>query len=211
MQPPEWLAVAQRLQALAQTGLEYAASPYEVERYQEIHRLSLRMMGGGFDAPAELLEAAFAGETGYATPKVDIRVVVFRGTAEVLMVQEKMDGYRWSLPGGWADVGYTPFEVAVKELEEETGLRGRAVRLLALWDRSRHNQPPLPWSVYKCAVLCEAVGGELRTDTDETASARWVHRDEIGALPLSESRITAAQLHTLFEFADNPALPTICD
>lgn len=208
---PDWLSIAKRLQALAQTGLEYAQTPFDQERYEEIHRLSLEMLGGRLQVSVEAMEAAFAAESGYATPKVDVRVVVFRGTDEVLMVREKLDGGRWSLPGGWADVGLTPFEVAVKELREETGLDGRAVRLLALLDKKVHAHPPQPWYVYKCFVRCEVQGGELLGETQETTAARWVRRDEIDALPLSVHRVTAAQLHTLFAFAADPDLPTLCD
>jgi ADP-ribose pyrophosphatase YjhB (NUDIX family) len=209
--PLDWLAAARRLQAIAQTGLSFAESPFDRERYAEIHALGLRMLGALLDAPVEAMEAAFAAESGYATPKTDVRVVVFRGTDEVLMVREKLDGGRWSLPGGWADVGLSPFEVAVKELREETGLRGRAVRLLALFDKRMHDHPPQPWYVYKCFVRCEVTGGALLGDTDETTAARWVHRGEIDGLDLSVHRVTAGQLHTLFAFAEQPDRPTLCD
>lgn len=207
----ELLSIAKRLQALAQTGLAYTEGPFDRERYEEIHALSLRMLGGMLGAPADAVTAAFAAESGYATPKVDVRVVVFRGADEVLMVREKLDGDRWSLPGGWADVGLTPFEVAVKELREETGLEGRAMRLLALLDKRAHGHPPQPWYVYKCFVRCEIAGGVLLGDTQETTAARWVRRDEIDALDLSVHRVTAAQLHTLFTFAEDPDRPTLCD
>ncbi len=207
----ELLSIGKRLQALAQTGLAYTQGPFDRERYEEINALALRMLGGLLDAPVEAVKAAFAAESGYATPKVDVRVVVFRGTDEVLMVREKLDGDRWSLPGGWADVGLTPFEVAVKELREETGLQGRPVRLLALLDKRVHDHPPQPWYVYKCFVRCEIEGGALLGDTQETTAARWVRRGEIDALDLSLDRVTAGQLHTLFAFAEDPHRPTLCD
>ena len=134
----DWLGIAQRLQALAQAGLDYAPNAFDAERYEEVQALSLRLMAGLTGEPVAQLDSLFAGETGYPTPKVDIRAVLFRGTDEVLLAQEKMDGNRWSLPGGWADVGYTPFEVAVKEVGEETGLTTEAVRLLALLDKKQH-------------------------------------------------------------------------
>lgn len=209
--PADWLPIAQRLQALAQTGLVYEPSPYAQERYQEIHDLSLQMMAILTGEPVAQLNALFAGETNYPTPKVDVRSVLFRGPDEVLMVQEKMDGNRWTLPGGWADIGYTPFEVAVKEAWEETGLETEAVRLLALLDKKRHAHPPQPWYVYKAFVLCRVVGGSLQADTAETSAARWVHRSELDSLELSTDRTTLAQLHTILEFARNPDLPALCD
>jgi ADP-ribose pyrophosphatase YjhB (NUDIX family) len=205
------LGVAQRLQALAQAGLMYSQSVFDAERYTEIQALSLELMASLTGQPATLLNTLFAEETGYPTPKVDIRAVLFRGTDEILLVQEKLDGNHWSLPGGWADVGYTPFEVAVKEVREETGLETEAVRLLALLDKKQHPHPPQPWYIYKAFVLCRVVGGELQADTVETTGVRWVHRSELAQLDLSVDRVTLSQLVQMLEFAKEPELPTLCD
>jgi ADP-ribose pyrophosphatase YjhB (NUDIX family) len=207
----DFLGIAQRLQAIAQAGLAYEPNPYDLERYQEVHSLSLRLMALLTGEPVTQLNALFANETNYPTPKVDVRAVLFRGTDEMLLVQEKSDGNRWTLPGGWADIGYTPFEVAVKETWEETGLEVEAMRLLALLDKKRHAHPPQPWYVYKAFVLCRATGGMLQAETSETAQARWVHRAELPTLSLSTDRATLAQLETMFQFAANPDLPTLCD
>jgi ADP-ribose pyrophosphatase YjhB (NUDIX family) len=209
--PTDWLHIAQRLQAIAQTGITYASNDFETERHQEIHALSMQIMANLSDVPVAKLTGWFAAETSYPTPKVDIRAVLFRGTEEILLVQEKLDGNRWSLPGGWADVGYTPFEVAVKEVYEETGLIAEAVRLLALLDKKRHDHPPQPWYIYKAFILCRATGGFIQPHTTETAEVRWVHRTELPSLDLSVDRVTLAQLESMLEFARNPDLPTLCD
>jgi ADP-ribose pyrophosphatase YjhB (NUDIX family) len=207
----DWLAIAQRLQALAQAGLAYNPPVFDAERYEEIHALSLQMMSNLSGHPAPIFEELFAAESGYPTPKVDVRAVLFRGTDEVLLVQEKIDGGRWSLPGGWADVGSTPFEVAVKEVREETGLDTEAVRLLALWDKKRHPHPPQPWYIYKAFILCRVIGGTLQLDTTETTGVRWVQRAELPQLALSTDRVTLSQLERLFDFAEQPGLPALCD
>jgi len=168
-------------------------------------------MAGLTSEPVAQLTTLFAGETGYPTPKVDIRVVLFRGLDEILLVQEKLDGNRWSLPGDWADIGYTPFEVAIKEVREETGLVTEAVRLLALLDKKQHANPPQPWYIYKVFVLCRMLRGALQVDTLETAGVRWVHHTELPLLRLSTDRVTLAQLERLFAFAHEPDLPTWCD
>lgn len=211
MKSTELLACAQRLQAIAQAGLAYATSSYDLERYEEVRMLSARLLQALTDETFEKILRVFASETGYQTPKVDVRAVVFRGLDQVLLVREKIDGGRWTLPGGWADVGYTPFEVAVKETLEETGLIVKAVRLLALWDKREHPHPPQPWYVYKVFIRCEIASGSLLQETNETSGARWFRKEELSTIELSSDRVTESQLRTLFQFAEQPQLPALCD
>ena len=131
MESIQLLIHAQRLQALAQAGIAYASNAYDIERYQEIREISVKLLQELTDEPFEKIVRAFASEDGYQTPKVDIRAVMFQGMDRILLVREKIDAGRWTLPGGWADIGYSPFEVAAKEAHEETGLLVRPVRLLA--------------------------------------------------------------------------------
>ena len=207
----DWLQIAQQLQALAQTGLTYSQNVYDTERYEQLRAMSVDILHRLTDEPVEKIGPLFTSETGYQTPKVDVRVVLFRGTDEILMVQEKIDGNRWTVPGGWADIGLTPKEVAVKEAREETGLDVEAVRLLALYDKKLHPHPVEPWYCYKCYMLCRVVGGSITPDTMETGEVRWVRESEIPALELSPARTTPGQLADMFRFARQPDLPTICD
>lgn len=211
MEAIELLSYAQRLQALAQAGIAYATNGYDLERYQEVRTISARLLQELSEEPFEKIIREFASEDGYQTPKVDIRAVIFRGIDEMLLVSEKIDGGKWTLPGGWADVGHTPFEVAVKEVREETGLVVKPLRLLALFDKRKHPHPPQPWYVYKAFIHCEIEGGELIQETSETAGARWFTRQALESIEISTDRTTLSQLQTLFAFAVNPALPTLCD
>lgn len=208
--PAAWLAMAQRVQALAQAGLAYQPPLFDAERYQELLDISHRMLCDLTRIPVTVFEETIAAERGYPTPKVDVRAVLLRGD-EMLLVREKHDGGRWSLPGGWADVGCTPCEVATKEVREETGLEVEALRLLALWDKRRHPHPPQVWYVYKAFILCRVVGGALDADTAETTEARWVPRAALAQLELSTDRVTLSQLERLFALAGDPALPAECD
>jgi ADP-ribose pyrophosphatase YjhB (NUDIX family) len=211
MESSRLLMHAQRLQAIAQAGIAYATTAYDLERYEEIRGISVNLLQELTDEPHEKIIRTFASESGYQTPKVDVRAVLFRGESEILLVKEKNDQGRWTLPGGWADVGYSPFEVAVKEAEEETGLRVRAVRLLALYDKRKHSHPPQPWYVYKAFVQCEIEGGELAQETAETVGAGWFRAEQLPSLALSTDRVTESQLVTLFRFASDPSLPALCD
>ncbi len=198
----EW---AKRIAALAKTGLHYAANHYDEERYQQLLGIAADMLaeaGAGDEARVKLLLEA---DDGYITPKVDVRGAVFRD-GKVLLVREAVDG-RWTLPGGWADVGDAPSEAVEREIREESGYEARAVKLLALEDRKRRHPPSLN-EVYKAAFLCELTGGRAKTSAETTAVA-WFDERELP--PLSQGRVTAGQIKRWFKHWRNPDLPTEFD
>jgi ADP-ribose pyrophosphatase YjhB (NUDIX family) len=202
----DWLGWARRVQALAQNGLTYTEGPFDRERYEELHRISMEMLAacGGTD-PARI-EALFDGETGYVTPKVDVRGVVFRGD-RILLVREIEDGL-WTLPGGWADAGDSPSHAVIKEIREESGFIVEAVKVLAVYDRDLHDVPPLPWHVYKLFIRCEIRGGSARHSL-ETDGVGFFAEEEIP--PLSAGRVTASQIRRMFDHQREPALATDFD
>jgi ADP-ribose pyrophosphatase YjhB (NUDIX family) len=203
MQNTTLLSIAKRLQSIAQAGIFYSDDkPFDRERYQEIADISVQILGQLTDEPIEKIGNLFTQERdGYQTPKVDIRAVVFNESGEILMVKEKVDG-RWSLPGGWADVGYTPAEVAVKEVQEETGLDVKTVRVLGIFDKRNHPHPPEGWYVYKIFILCEKIGGEISKDTTETSDIQYFSLENIPLL--SEPRNVFSQIKMMFDYQNNP-------
>jgi ADP-ribose pyrophosphatase YjhB (NUDIX family) len=194
-----WLDMAKRMQALAQSGLEYSDNKYDRDRYQQMRQLSLEIMQDFTGLKMDKLVRVFASEQGYQTPKVDVRGVVFRGD-QILMVRETIDG-NWSLPGGWADVGLTPSEVAIKEVWEESGLVVVPERLLAILDKKRHNHPPDMFHIYKIFIMCRETGGELKGGM-ETSETGFFGPDKFP--PLSVPRITAEQISLMYEYKNNP-------
>lgn len=126
---------------------------------------------------------------------------------EILLVREKADG-RWSMPGGWSDVGYTPAEVAVKETKEETGLDVRVERLLAVLDKRCHNYPASPLYVYKMFILCTAVGGELG-GTFDILDQRFFPLDALP--PLSLDRTLPENIRMVNELRLHPERGVVLD
>ena len=154
-----WLEWSKRLQAIAQNGMTFAHDSYDIERYRAIRQIAAEMVAEGSGLKHSVILGLLEKETGYATPKVDVRGVVFR-ESKLLLVREKSDG-RWSLPGGWADVCESPAENVVREIHEESGLLTRASKILAVFDRSKHpHEPPFAFHVYKIFVLCSIIGGK---------------------------------------------------
>ncbi|MBT2289756.1 NUDIX hydrolase [Paenibacillus albidus] len=202
----KWLSWAKEIQSIAQTGLAYAKDIYDIERYQALRELSVDILANYSFESKEKIRLAFAGDEGYCTPKVDIRGVVFR-ERHILLVREKLDG-KWALPGGWADIGLSPSEVAVKEIREESGFETQAVRLLAVLDKKFHNHPPEPYHIYKLFILCRIVGGEA-VEGVETSGVSFFALDKLPEL--SEERNTKEQLNTMFQFLRDPHAPVILD
>jgi ADP-ribose pyrophosphatase YjhB (NUDIX family) len=182
-----------RLSALAQDGLAYAPSGYDLDRYQQVGRLA----------------AELGRDSGYATPKVDVRGAVFDDRERVLLMQEKTDG-RWSLPGGWADPGEAPSAAVTREVLEETGYPSSAVKLIACWDRElQDNPPPLPVHVYKLFFLCRRDGPAQPPQPLETLDVGWFGLDALP--PLSLSRVSHRQLARALAHHRDPSLATEFD
>ncbi len=174
----------------------------------QVREVAAEMMAAGFDAPMARIQELLAGENGYATPKVDTRGVVFR-EGKLLLVRELADGGRWTLPGGWADVNDTPSAAVEREIFEEAGFITRAEKLLAVYDRSKHDhEPPYPFHIYKLFFRCAIIGGEATTSM-ETGEVAFFGPDEIPEL--SGSRVTAGQIARCFAHLHQPDWPTDFD
>jgi ADP-ribose pyrophosphatase YjhB (NUDIX family) len=203
---PAWLAISRELQAIAQIGLTFNRDLYDRARYERIRELAAALIAqhSGHDASA-LLEG-FRAETGYATPKVDVRAAAF-DAGRILLVREVSDGC-WTLPGGWADVNESPAESAVREVREESGFEARALKLAAAYDYRKRNRPHHLDSIYKLFFLCELTGGSARPSV-ETSEVGFFGPRELPSL--SVGRTTAAQIERMFAHAADPALATDFD
>lgn len=191
----KWIDWVKQLQSIAQAGLTYSKDVYDIERFQQLRDISISMMSHYTKTDWEVVEKLFASETGYQTPKVDIRAVVFQNE-KLLFVKEKSDR-KWALPGGWADIGYTPTEVAAKEVLEETGYKVDYFRLLAIFDKEKHQPSPSATHIYKIFIGCEIVGGEKKLSI-ETEDIDFFSEHEIP--DLSIARNTEWQIKEMFAF-----------
>ena len=202
-----WLDWSKRLQAIAQSGLTYAHDPFDLERYKALRQMAAEMLAEGSGLEPAVILGLLEKETGYATPKVDVRGVVFRDD-KLLLVREQSDG-KWTLPGGWAEVCASPAENVVREVYEESGFVTRATKILAVFDRSKHpHEPPFAFHVYKLFLLCSILGG-TETVSLETDSVGFFGEQEIPELSIT--RVTPAQVSRMFEHHRDPDLPADFD
>lgn len=191
-----------QIKGLTQTGLAYTKDPYDVERYKELEMISKELIKELTNLNSEKINLIFSAEEGYATPKTDIRCVVFNNDNKLLLVKEANEN-KWSLPGGWADIGLSPSEVAVKEVKEESGLTVNPVKVLAIMDKFKHNHSPEFSYIYKIFIKCEILGGEICTGL-ETTDVEFFDLYQIKSLDLSIKRNTFEQIKMMFDYQDNP-------
>lgn len=179
-----------RLKSIADTGLLYANNEYDKERYLELQQISIQLLARLTDLSVEDFKLVFPVIKDYPTAKVDIRGIAFLDEKKVLLVKESMDG-KWSLPGGWGEIGFSPCETIIKEFKEETGLDVLPERLLAVFDKRMHAHPPQPFYVYKMVFHCKLTSTAITRGFDVLD----VNFFDIDDLPsLSEDRILKSQI-----------------
>jgi len=199
----------QQLQAIAQTGLAFSPDPYDRERYEQLGQLAATIASRHTDAPFERIEGLFRDLHGYATPRLEVRGAVFDREDRLLLVREIADAHRWSLPGGWVDVGNSPAEAIRREIREESGYEARIRKLAAVWDRRRHPYPYGPWACVVMFFVAECSGGTALTSL-ETAASSWFAADQLPS-DLSLGRVLPRQLEQMFAHHHPPDLPTEFD
>ncbi len=195
------------LQAIAQEGLTYTRDPFDAARFTRLKALTAEIAGALSEGEPAPLRLAVEQAEGYLTPKLDVRAAVFDDAGRVLLVRERRD-QRWTLPGGWADVGEGIAVGAVREVREESGYVVGYDRLIGLYDRERWGHPPMSLYTLKAVVGCRLLGGEATTSI-ETDGVEWFGRDELPEL--SPGRTSSRLLQRVFEHHDDPTLPPDVD
>lgn len=190
----KWLKWAIEIQSLSQIGLTYTKDVYDRERYQRLREISAEMLAEKTEVSIEKVKDLFCNETGYQTPKIDTRAVIFRDN-KILLVHE--NNGTWSLPGGWCDVLESIKSNTEKEVREETGLNVRAVKIISIQDRNKHNKPVYAYGVCKIFVLCEVINGKF-VENIETTEIRYFSLQD---LPhnLAEEKTNKEQIEMCFK------------
>jgi ADP-ribose pyrophosphatase YjhB (NUDIX family) len=173
---------SEALAGIARTGLGFTESLYEKERFTEILHVAadMQVVAGLVDDPTLVVGAWLgdvgAGVAGYATPKVAVGAVVGNDAGQILLVQRADSGI-WLYPTGWADIGYSPAEVVIKEVAEETGIDVEVVRPIAVLDGLRMGFTRIP--MYSLVWHCRSLGGTLQAHPLECADVGWFAEDSL--------------------------------
>ena len=131
----KWIAWARELFSLGQVGLTYNTNEFDIERYKRLQEISAEMIESESSTSKESALESFSMQTGYPTPKIDVRGAVVKDN-KLLLIQERMDG-KWAMPGGWVDLGNAPASAAEREVWEESGYRVQAQKVIAVIDANR--------------------------------------------------------------------------
>ncbi|MFC2053937.1 NUDIX hydrolase N-terminal domain-containing protein [Chloroflexota bacterium] len=203
---PRWLEWAREIQALSQTGLFFASDDFERVRHKRLGEIAAEMVSDHSNFEFNELVDIFDSQTGYATPRVDVRGAVFRDR-KLLLVRERMDG-GWTMPGGWADVGDIPSEAAEREVREEAGFLVKARKVIGVYDANRLD-PLEIFHAFKIVFLCDLLGGEAQTSS-ETSEVGFFGREEIPII-LSGQRTKPRHIADAFSVLDDPDRPAVFD
>ena len=200
-----WLDWAREIFSLSKAGLAYSQNEFDLERYKRLQEITAEMIASQSDLETEAVLESFSMQAGYVTPKIDVRGAVVHD-GKILLIQERADG-RWSMPGGWADLGNAPASVAEREVWEESGYRVKAEKVVAVLDANRI-EPMEFYHSYKIIFLCKLLDGEPRT-SHETLAVDFFDPNELP--PLSLFRTSESMLQEVFAHVQDPLRPALFD
>ena len=200
----DMIALLNEIQAIARTGLNFASSDYDLERYERLLALSSQSYGQLLDLPAGS-RLRFAEETGYITPKVGADAAIFNEKGEILLM-ERADGSGWCLPCGWVEANERPIDAALREVREETGLDVIVRQFVGVFTRKASAKNG-PHTMIAVVHLCEVVGGELTLSPEGRALQYWPLDNVKNWHPNHDKYARAA----LKVWSSNGAVPAISD
>ena len=172
MNASDFAKYLQRMLAITDTGLTFTKDP--------------------FDRDAEEVAEVLKPTSAYATPLMDVRAWIVEDE-KVCLVRGKGED-SWALPGGFGEVGYSPTENILKEIEEETGFTAKAERLLAVFDTNRFQLQSKQYA--KFVFECQLLDGQFQ-ENQEIAELQFFAIDQLPVL--SEKRITKEQMEILWQ------------
>jgi ADP-ribose pyrophosphatase YjhB (NUDIX family) len=170
---------ADRMQAIARTGLMFASNEYDRERYQRLVDLAAEMASHATGWAPTRIQTAWAADLGYVTPKVGAGAAIFDAAGRLLLARRPDSGL-WALPVGFCEVGESAAETIAREVREETGLIVRPRRLLGIY-HCRPDSLMVSHHLYNVVFWCDVLGGVLTT-TVEAPEAGYFGRERLPAL-----------------------------
>jgi 8-oxo-dGTP diphosphatase len=132
----------------------------------------------------------------YPRPAVTVDVVALSRDRHVLLVKRKADPFqgRWALPGGFINIDEPLIDAAARELQEETGITGLALRQLRAFDRPDRDPRGRTISIVHTALVTERPDPRAG---DDAAEARWWPLDALPPLAFDHDEVVACALEAV--------------
>lgn len=100
----------------------------------------------------------------------------------------------YAFPGGRAEIGESPQETAIRELEEETGILARDPKLFTTFDLPSYDTHGHLTSHFFLSVFTVTADDNIAAIAgDDATEAGWFTIDEIRQLPVPESVLECAE------------------
>ena len=192
MKTSDFVKYLQRMIALTDTGLTFTKDPFDRERYEDLRSLLSEMLNQASDLDAEEVAEVLKPTSAYATPLMDVRAWIIEDE-KICLVRGQGEN-DWALPGGFGEVGYSPTENILKEIEEETGFEAKVERLLAVFYTNRFQLQSKQYA--KFVFECKLLDGQFQ-ENQEIADLQFFAIDQLPNL--SEKRITKEQIEILWQ------------
>ena len=192
MNASDFAKYLQRMIALTDTGLTFTKDPFDRERYEDLRGLLSEMLNQASNLDSEEVAEVLKTTSAYATPLMDVRAWIVEDE-KICLVRGQGEN-DWALPGGFGEVGYSPTENILKEIEEETGFEAKVERLLAVFDTNRFQLQSKQYA--KFVFECKLLAGQFQ-ENQEIADLQFFAIDQLPNL--SEKRITKEQIEILWQ------------
>ncbi len=192
MKTSDFVKYLQRMIAITDTGLTFTKDPFDRERYEDLGGLLSEMLNQASDLDAEEVAEVLKPTSAYATPLMDVRAWIVEDE-KICLVRGQGEN-SWALPGGFGEVGYSPIENILKEIEEETGFEAKVERLMAVFDTNRFQLQSKQYA--KFVFECKLLAGQFQ-ENQEIADLQFFAIDQLPNL--SEKRITKEQIEILWQ------------
>ena len=192
MSTTDFAKAIQRMLAITDTGLTYSKDPYDRERYEDLRQILWSVLQDQTELDQEELTAILKPTGSYATPLMDVRAWIVQNQKICLVRGQGED--TWALPGGFGEVGYSPKENILKEVQEETGFSAEVGSLLAVFDTNRFQLQNKQYA--KFVFACQLLDGHFQ-ENQEVAELGFFDIENLP--PLSEKRTTKKQMEILWQ------------
>ena len=112
----------------------------------------------------ERLYCSRCGKIYYENPTPVVAVIARDNEGKILLIKRNIEPRRgeWALPSGFMELEESPIEASLRELAEETGLKGRSKKLIGVYPNNSEIHGYLVTIIYEVEIL----GGKLCAGDD---------------------------------------------